>query len=52
MSKNRDRQRQNRRIKQELNSLDRKNASKINDPTAYQAAKNIIIEKLRKGKEQ
>ena len=48
MAKNRDRQRANRKIKQELQTFEKTNGSKIIDPTAYQASTNIIRSKFIK----
>ena len=44
--KNRKKQRHNRRIKEEM--LDRKNMCGINDPTPYEAVKEIIKEFKKK----
>ena len=46
MAKNRDRQRINHKVKQELQALEKTNGSKIADPTAYKAAKNAIQSKF------
>lgn len=46
MAKNRDRQRANRKIKQELQRLENTNGSKIADPTAYQGTKRAIQSKF------
>ncbi len=46
MAKNRDRQRANRRVKQELQKLEKVNGSKIADPTAYEGAKNAVKSKF------
>lgn len=43
--KNRDKQRHNRRIKQEL--LDSKNAYGVNDPTPREAVKKIVREFIK-----
>lgn len=51
MAKNRDRQRANRKIKQELQTFEKTNGSKIIDPTAYQASTNIIRSKFIKPKQ-
>ena len=43
--KNRDRQRHNRRVKEEL--LDLRNMSGVKDPTPYEAVKEMIEENKR-----
>ena len=50
MAKNRERQRRNRKLKMELQTLDYYNGSKIGDPTAYQAQKRMIISQFDRGK--
>ncbi len=50
MARSRERQRRNRRLKAELNSVDRLNGSRIGDPTAYQAQKRVIISQFDRGK--
>ncbi len=42
MSKYRDRQRHNRRVKENMQNLEKTNASKISDPTAYRAMKDTL----------
>ena len=46
--KKRDRQRLNRKMKEEM--LDAKNLYGKRDPTPYNAVRNIILEKYKKGR--
>ena len=50
MARSSERQRRNRRLKAELNSVVRLNGSRISDPTAYQAQKRVIISQFDRGK--
>ncbi len=50
MPKSRERQRRNRKLKMELQNLDRLNGSRISDPTAYMAQRKVIIEQFRNGR--
>lgn len=48
MAKNRERQRHNRKIKQELKTLEKTNQEKYQVPTEYQAERKVIAEKFIK----